>query len=520
MVKRATTIAVITFIILLALPIALGFFYASVSQNLTNQVVAQQQTVTDLTANGVKIKLDNLVALATSIASVNTLAAQMAAGNWNGAAGVANNLENNPAYYDTYIDRIVIYDPQGIQQSAYPELVGAIGTRGASDAWYQPLVDGAPFYVDHVIQRLSTPRIKVFDIVVPVKYQGVGVGFMALQIPVENFLGFSVNDIANPYIVTYIVDSQGNLVSDPDGSNPNSTPVNLSSVPAVSDALAGQSGVMSLADGTIQIPSLVSYTSIPGYDWGVITQSPTATVFANRDSILSWIMFGIVTAIILDLVIAYAVWKFFMRPRKSAGQSTRRRRSGFTLIELLVVIAIIAILSVVVILTINPAELLRQSRDSTRISDLGTLKTALSLYLVDTASPNLASTTAGYGSCYISSTGLNATTSAKCGVFASSYTADVTSSATNYRNVNSTGWLPVNFSQLSYGSPFGQLPVDPVNSLTYYYAYAATSSGGYAFEIDAFMESKKYGAGGSNNVVTTDGGDNANAFELGSRLTL
>jgi prepilin-type N-terminal cleavage/methylation domain-containing protein len=525
MVKRAAIISVIVFVILLALPIALGFFYGSLDQNLTNQVIAQQQTVTDLTANGVKIKLDNLVSLAASIAAVPTLSAQMAMGNWNGAATVASDLENNPTYYDPYIDRIAIYDPQGIQRSAYPELVGAIGTRGASDAWYQPLVDGAPFYVDHVIERLSAPRIKVFDIVVPVKYQETSVGFLALQIPIEDFLGFSVNDLANPYIVTYIVDSQGNLVSDPDGSNPNGAPVNFSTVPAVSNALAGESGVMTLADGAIQIPSLISYTSIPGYNWGVVTESPTATAFANRDSILSWIMFGILATISLDLVIAYAVWKFFMRPSKNARRPAmisakrRRRRSGFTLIELLVVIAIIAILSIVIILTINPAELLRQSRDSNRISDLGTLKTALSLYLADTSSPNLASSSAGYGSCYISAVGSNATTSAKCGVFTANYTSDVTSSASNYRNVNSTGWLPVNFSQLSYGSPFGTLPVDPVNSLSYYYAYAATSTG-YTFEIDAFMESKKYGAGGSNDVVTTDGGDNTSTFEVGSKLTL
>jgi type II secretory pathway pseudopilin PulG len=53
------------------------------------------------------------------------------------------------------------------------------------------------------------------------------------------------------------------------------------------------------------------------------------------------------------------------------------RRSAFTLIELLVVIAITEILSVVVMLTLNPAELLRQSRDSTRIADMGTLNTAV-----------------------------------------------------------------------------------------------------------------------------------------------
>jgi prepilin-type N-terminal cleavage/methylation domain-containing protein len=58
-------------------------------------------------------------------------------------------------------------------------------------------------------------------------------------------------------------------------------------------------------------------------------------------------------------------------------------RRGFTLIELLVVIAIIAILAVVVVLTLNPAELLRQSRDSNRVSDMATLTSALNLYNTD-----------------------------------------------------------------------------------------------------------------------------------------
>lgn len=74
------------------------------------------------------------------------------------------------------------------------------------------------------------------------------------------------------------------------------------------------------------------------------------------------------------------------------------QRRGFTLIELLIVIAIIAVLSVVVILSLNPAELLRQARDSNRLSDMATLKSAIALYLADTATPKIGTT----GTCYVS----------------------------------------------------------------------------------------------------------------------
>src|SRR3989344_3113056 len=71
-------------------------------------------------------------------------------------------------------------------------------------------------------------------------------------------------------------------------------------------------------------------------------------------------------------------------------------RASFTLIELLVVIAIVAILSAVVIITLNPAELLKQSRDSNRLSDLNTLNKALALFEVDVVGGSLGSSSTVY----------------------------------------------------------------------------------------------------------------------------
>jgi prepilin-type N-terminal cleavage/methylation domain-containing protein len=193
-------------------------------------------------------------------------------------------------------------------------------------------------------------------------------------------------------------------------------------------------------------------------------------------------------------------------------------KKGFTLIELLVVIAIVAILAVVVVVTLNPAELLRQSRDSSRVSDFATLKSALSLYVIDTNNPNLASSSLNYGACYLSvPSGPNATTTAKCGTFTNAYPqGNASTSNILYKNANSTGWLPVSFTQLSYGSPLSALPVDPTNNASYYYAYAATTTNGYYFELNTFMESKRYNASGTSDLSSTDGGDNNAVYETGS----
>jgi prepilin-type N-terminal cleavage/methylation domain-containing protein len=145
------------------------------------------------------------------------------------------------------------------------------------------------------------------------------------------------------------------------------------------------------------------------------------------------------------------------------------RHAGFTLIELLVVIAIIAILAVVVVLTLNPAELLRQSRDANRVSDLATLNSAINLYVTDQAGASGFSLGSS-ALTYLSIPDMTATTTAgtNCSGLGSNFTSANTSfdcsASSTYRLVNSQGWVPLNFANISAGAPFGALPVDPTNS--------------------------------------------------------
>lgn len=56
---------------------------------------------------------------------------------------------------------------------------------------------------------------------------------------------------------------------------------------------------------------------------------------------------------------------------------------GFTLIELLMVMGVIGALAGVLMIIINPTEVSRKSRDARRISDMGSVKTAIDLALSD-----------------------------------------------------------------------------------------------------------------------------------------
>ena len=168
---------------------------------------------------------------------------------------------------------------------------------------------------------------------------------------------------------------------------------------------------------------------------------------------------------------------------------------GFTLLELLIVIAILAILTTVVILVMNPAESIKRARDTQRISDLDTLKTAIILYITE------------------------GNTDIKDGTCKADTICYSDSGQTPSKN-DGNGWIPINFTTMAGGSPLSHLPVDPVNTATNnnYYYYAAS---GTDFELATRMESAYYDySTGKNKVGANDGGNSGPLYEVGTKLDI
>ena len=179
-------------------------------------------------------------------------------------------------------------------------------------------------------------------------------------------------------------------------------------------------------------------------------------------------------------------------------------RTGFTLIELIIVIAIIAILATTVILVLNPAVILAEARDSQRIADLSQVNSALGLYLATSGGGSLGDAS----KCHVQKTDPVAT--AKCG----GRHEKETFATDKGRAVNGTGWIPVDFGAISGGSPLSALPVDPTSNGTFFYSYAVNPLTLTQSELNANMESARYGAGGNDDMETDDGGNKPDLYEI------
>jgi len=183
---------------------------------------------------------------------------------------------------------------------------------------------------------------------------------------------------------------------------------------------------------------------------------------------------------------------------------------GFTLVELLIVISILAALAAAVVVVINPAEMLRQGRDSTRMREIGTLHRAISMLRIDTPAAPLGSSNTIHVS-----------------IPSDSPTCDNLGlplpppgwvyrcvSAANLRNIDNTGWIPIDFTVMPRGSPLASLPVDPVNTVASSNFYVFVTDG-RTWTLASLMESERHAPS-----AARDGGTDFARFEVGTNLSL
>lgn len=163
---------------------------------------------------------------------------------------------------------------------------------------------------------------------------------------------------------------------------------------------------------------------------------------------------------------------------------------GFTLAELLIAIGIIAALSTVLVVSLNPVEILAQGRDGQRIAHLNSLLLAIENYINTVPSADLGICASG-GIC-------TADPGTGQGPFANTTCATINT----LNNITGTGWVTIDFTQMTGRPLISFLPIDPTNSNIHFYAYRCVESPRLIFELNTRLESIRY-----RRDMVFDGGD-------------
>jgi hypothetical protein len=181
--------------------------------------------------------------------------------------------------------------------------------------------------------------------------------------------------------------------------------------------------------------------------------------------------------------------------------------------ELLTTVGIIIVLSAATVIILNPVSFIQESKDARRISDLNNLKIAVEKYKYS----GLGNLSLGSVNTLYISIPDSSTTCANLGLPAISGWSYKCAPTSTFKNVDGTGWIPIDFTRITSVGPFiSDLPIDETNavSTSNFYAYAVDSNGGYI--LTALLESEKK----IKEVASGDGGGDPVRFEAGMNLFL
>ncbi len=279
---------------LMVIPIIGLVFFSSwtIYSDMTEDVYSRSQDRISLVENLVHERINSLIVLTESIASRPKVVEYVKSGLWTEAMRYAEYI---PEQYG-YIDSMRLVDLDGTIKAGAGSFSDLIGENLAAKDWYRGVSSGWEPYISDIFKRLSSPRINVAAIAVPVKELplpgvelsagdgpvGKVIGILTIQVRPEVFREWLEETPMGEDAVKYLVDKNGNLIAHSQIDTTDRM-VDFSSAPAVRRLLRGETGTDKVKDITGRHDMLASYMSCVEHDWGLVIEQPISSAFELRN---------------------------------------------------------------------------------------------------------------------------------------------------------------------------------------------------------------------------------------------
>lgn len=211
-------------------------------------------------------------------------------------------------------------------------------------------------------------------------------------------------------------------------------------------------------------------------------------------------------------------------------------RRGFALIDVAVMTGVVALLGATAAFVLNPADIMKESRDVERITALGKMNAAMGLLFATSdwrpargvCAESVATSTSPLGEALWKGLDMSVPVPrcyqhaphsvARC---EERYEAPISGASSASRKNDGSGWVPMNLSRAAGGTLLAEWPIDPKEDGINFYSFVCRRNGNdIKWEFAAHMESARYGAGGPDDVESTDKGNRPGLLEVGTDMEL
>ncbi len=325
--KLSISLLIISPLLLLA-----AFSYIRIYRQNTESVLLNKKLMAVLVSTVVKERLDKLVAVGVSLASRPRMIECLYERKYPEAIRVVEDIVRQ----FPEIDAVFLSDVNGVLLSGIPGFSDIAGNNFSYRDWYQGVSEKWQPYVSEVYSRANAPVCDIVAVAIPVKASNyVGnfdldrdnnqdiLGILVIQVPVENFAGWTRDVSIGDNVVIYLLDQKGQLVYNP-GYTDIFRDIDSRGLLPADKELGGQEPRRMVYDPLWKKKLVSVSASVDKYGWRAVLEQPYTNAFSVRNAGLRYIL--IFYAVIFFLaIISLGVILYNISLRRKAEELLKKK---------------------------------------------------------------------------------------------------------------------------------------------------------------------------------------------------